>query len=626
VCLPFLAAVVLLARAAPCAAEWRRLDSRNFIIIGDVGASELRDLAVRFEGFREALGRALSERATAAAVPTVVIVFPTDKAFSPFKPTYQGKPRADVRGFFVPGANINYILMESAEGGSERVVLHEYAHLIVSNMMSNPPVWLSEGLAEYYGTFKLMEGGRRAELGLAIGEHLQLLRSAGRVPVADLLRVDARSPLYNETARASIFYAESWALTHMILNGEPSRVSQLSAYLRSVNAGTPETVAWEQTFGTERMEQDLRQYLARDLFNSIVIDFAERVAVQPAAPTTLPPSDVAAFLGTYLVQHGQIDEAVVYLDQAFKADPGSPRASIAMAQVEMARQEYASAEKRLLALRRSDDWLVSYNAAMAMTDLASVGVAGSPNPDVIATARRQLDAVQRERGETASVLAHRAALDLAGPEEPTADAAAAVARARELTPGRTDYAFIQAQILARRGEFARARSVIGPLMTGAYPPGVRDSARSLMTYVVDAERRRQAGAKDDIGAFLAASGSKSVQVPGIEEPRRPDDGRPRFVPDFRAVQPGERRAEGTLDRIDCTAGGRATFHLAEAGAPGPLVGRLSDVDFIAYRDDLDGGVKCGPLPQPLRVYVTWRDNAQASGDKTVVALEFLPKQ
>jgi len=263
---------------------------------------------------------------------------------------------------------------------------------------------------------------------------------------------------------------------------------------------------------------------------------------------------------------------------------------------------------------------------MAMADLAGVGIAGSANVGLIQAARRQLDTVGGDRAEMPNVLAHRAALDLPGPDDPTDEAVAAIARARVLAPGRYDYAFIQAQILARRGEFAAARTAIGPLMTGLYPPGVRDSARSLMGYIVNAENRQRAGGPGKENAFLAVSGSKSIPVPGIDQPRQPDDGRPRFIPDYRVVQAGEARAEGTLDRIDCPAGGKATFHLAAAGAPGPLVGRLNEVDFISYRNDLDGGVKCGVLTRPIPVYITWRDGAQPAAEKAVVAVEFLPNK
>src|SRR3954470_4845492 len=348
------AGVVFMLLATPATAEWRRLDSPNFTVIGDVGARELRDMALKFEGFREALSRAISERATAAAVPTIIIVFPNERAFAPFKPTYQGKRRTNVAGFFSPGANLNYILVQSGGAATDRIIFHEYAHLIVSNVMSNPPVWLNEGLAEFYSTFRLIDSGTQAQIGLAIADHLQLLRNSGRVPLADLLRVDQGSPLYNETARASVFYAESWALTHMVLNGEPSRVAQLSAYLRAVANGVPEARAWEETFGTARMEQDLQQYLQRNLFNTVLLEFTAKISALPVMPVQIAPGDVAAYLGAYLVHRGEYDEAAVQLDLALKADAENPRAAVAMAQLEMGRRQYGSAEKRLIGLGKSD--------------------------------------------------------------------------------------------------------------------------------------------------------------------------------------------------------------------------------------------------------------------------------
>src|SRR3954471_3747285 len=59
-----LASLAVILTAAPGAAEWRRLDSPNFTVVGDTSARELRDLAIKFEGFRETLGRAIGVRAT----------------------------------------------------------------------------------------------------------------------------------------------------------------------------------------------------------------------------------------------------------------------------------------------------------------------------------------------------------------------------------------------------------------------------------------------------------------------------------------------------------------------------------------------------------------------------------
>src|SRR5262245_22664194 len=103
-----IALAVCLGVPSPAVAQWRRIDSPNFVVIGETGASDLRDIAVKFEAFRETLSRLLTERAIATAVPTVVVVFRHDRAFTPFKPRFEGKP-VEVGGMFVPRHDINYI-------------------------------------------------------------------------------------------------------------------------------------------------------------------------------------------------------------------------------------------------------------------------------------------------------------------------------------------------------------------------------------------------------------------------------------------------------------------------------------------------------------------------------------
>jgi hypothetical protein len=73
-----LAFLLCVAAPDPAGAEWRRVDSPNFVVVGEVGARELRDMAVKFEGFRETLSRVLIEGATATPVlgPLMTNAFP----------------------------------------------------------------------------------------------------------------------------------------------------------------------------------------------------------------------------------------------------------------------------------------------------------------------------------------------------------------------------------------------------------------------------------------------------------------------------------------------------------------------------------------------------------------------
>jgi hypothetical protein len=271
--------LVSVCSAAPVSAEWRRVDSPNFIVIGDVSAGQLRDVAVKFEGFREVLGRVISVRATSTAVPTVVIVFPNDRAFTPFKPRYAGKPVEDIGGVFYQGRDVNYIaLVPGSRQESLRIIFHEYAHLLISNFALNLPVWLDEGLAEYYSTYESARGGARATIGAPIASHLYVLGERTPLPLQDLIRVDHDSPLYNEGERRSVLYAQSWALTHMLLLGEPRRTEKLAAFMRMIAGGADEAQAWQQAFGADPVERDLLNYVRRTWNSS-------RIAMTSLAPS-----------------------------------------------------------------------------------------------------------------------------------------------------------------------------------------------------------------------------------------------------------------------------------------------------------------------------------------------------
>jgi hypothetical protein len=489
-----LAVLFCLLIASPAGAAWRRVDSPNFIIVGDAGARELRAMAAKFEAFHEALRRVLPGVTTSAPVPTVVIVFPSDDAFTPFKPLYQGKTKTFTAGYATAGLDVNYIAMLNAGDANDRVIFHEYTHMIVANAVARAPVWLNEGLAEFYSTFALTDDGKRAQIGRPVAEHLHLLNGSLPIPLADLLKVDPASPLYNEGDRVSAFYAESWALTHMLLSAQPSRVPELSDYLRRVSDGTSETRAWEQVFGTTRAEDELRRYLKRPTYNTVVIDFTERVAAAPPTPDALlSPAETAAFLAALQLRNLGADAAARTLEPALKQEPANALANVTMARIENARQGGLNAEKRLLGLAATggiNDWFAAYGAGVALAEAAELERGTAASNAALAIASRLLDRVRRDHAELPNVLAILAKLEVLGDAPPSAEALTRIARARTLAPGRIDYALTQAELFAIAGDFASARGVVGPLMTSAYPENVRNSARRLMAGLVELEQAR----------------------------------------------------------------------------------------------------------------------------------------
>lgn len=163
---------------------------------------------------------------------------------------------------------------------------------------------------------------------------------------------------------------------------------------------------------------------------------------------------------------------------------------------------------------------------------------------------------------------------------------------------------------------AAARSIAGPLLAST-DSRVRESGRSMMKWIVELEKHH---------ASRAAAAAQQPASPPATGDTPPSETVQRTEPVFRKTRPGEERVDGLLQRIECSRRGAVTFvlrsedHTVRLSAP-----RLKDVEFITYRDDLTGDVKCEPLKEPMRVYVTSRAATAPNGSPAVVAIEFLPK-
>ena len=192
-------------RQLDAAGPWVRVETPNFVVFGDAGAGRVRDVAQEFERFREALGRVIPGTGTTAAVPTVVVLFSSERAFEPYRPKFNGKPVA-LDGYCLSSDDMNIVaLVDGERSEALRRIFHEYVHLAIRNVLPGLPLWLNEGLAEFYSTFTVQDNGRRALVGGLIPAHLHLLAHRKLLPIEELLAVEEESSDYNEGDRRSIF-------------------------------------------------------------------------------------------------------------------------------------------------------------------------------------------------------------------------------------------------------------------------------------------------------------------------------------------------------------------------------------------------------------------------------------
>ncbi len=112
--------------------------------------------------------------------------------------------------------------------------------------------------------------GSEVELGHLNATELKLLQRSALIPIDTLMKVDKASSLYNEKDRASIFYAEAWALVHYLsLDPEGSKNEPLIRYLKAYEESDDASAGARQAFGDlGELERKLQHYAGQKTFRS----------------------------------------------------------------------------------------------------------------------------------------------------------------------------------------------------------------------------------------------------------------------------------------------------------------------------------------------------------------------
>ena len=594
------------------AVDWVRVETPNLIVYGP-GEKRTREISGEFERYREALNQ-IFPVPVSTAVPTIVVAFENEAAFNPYRPTFKGKP-VKVGGFYT-GTSVDDMIAfpQGDRDHGLRIIFHEYTHLITSNASRGLPVWLGEGLADFYSTFEIRPDGKQALLGRPVAEHIERLNATSRwLTLPELLTVSHDSPLYNEGERRSIFYAQSWATVHLLMTGEPNRSQALSQYVQLTTGGTAPLDAWKRAFGDLDIEKELRRHLTRFSMRAFLYKFNDSVAA--AKPEVKKPSaaEVDAVLSR-LLRYGNDDSVEPRLLRAAAMTPASMLARALLGATYIQRGKDDEGVRLVMeAAADTSDWLTQYYVATAIVALRE-----DPTGDRLATTLAALDRVIAARPQLAHAHALRSHLTTG------AEALALVRKARALAPGREDYVFLEARAHAELRDFQSARNTLAPLLTPSYPVTIRDRARSLMGQVVrmeDAHKRSGAIPPPSGAAPPPASPTLTTTT---ESPSRLPAGS-QWV--FRELKAGEQRTEGTLEAIECSRTGGITLVVRADGTVKRFTARqFPDIDFITYREQQGGAISCGNRKPPDAVYVTWLplEKPAPGAAGRPVAVEFLP--
>ena len=242
-CFSLSSAIFLLFALTAHAAEtrWIRLTTPHFEMYTDCDEKKAIETILHFERVRDFFTQASPVRAP-GEFPVRIVAFKDIQLMR----TYA--PNQNVAAYYAPGPVRDSIVMKEPTADSVPITIHEYVHLILQHSGLHLPLWLNEGWADVYSTLKPVKDG--VAVGDLIPRHMATLAKGNWFPLADLNTIDTRSPDYNESSRTGTFYAESWALAHMLYLA-PDYKEGFGKFITALNRGRTleeaTQTAWSKT-------------------------------------------------------------------------------------------------------------------------------------------------------------------------------------------------------------------------------------------------------------------------------------------------------------------------------------------------------------------------------------------
>jgi len=356
-----LAGIVLQPLTA--AEQWVKLTSSHFELLTTAGEKKGREALLYFEQVRDFFSRTRPSDQPVPGGRVRIVAFRSDKEYSRYR------MNDFAIAFYMKSYGDDYIVMRSISEDNYPVAIHEYTHLLIQHTGLNVPVWLNEGLADLYSTLKQV--GKKVVVGNLEPGRWATLHQTKWLPLETLLSVDHKSSFYNERNRASIFYAESWALVHMLYLSAEYR-PRMAQFGTAIASGVPGASAFWQVYAKTptQVQKDLEAYVRGTRFNGAFFDIKlEKSAEEPEVATASPVESGVA-LADILASVEKHDEAAAAYESLIHEFPKAwePEAGLAELKWRDKRSDEAAGHFARAAELGTTDARVYYDYAIVAAD------------------------------------------------------------------------------------------------------------------------------------------------------------------------------------------------------------------------------------------------------------------
>jgi Flp pilus assembly protein TadD len=486
-----LALLAWLAGTGAAQAEWRRAESPNFVLYGNMSESQLRHRILLLEDFDRLLRRLASSERPAPKLHVYFVNGIGDLRI--VRPVSEG-----TAGLYTASSDgIAAFVDARAESRGTEILFHEYTHHFMWQHMRNAyPAWYVEGFAEYFATVRF--SGDRIDIGNYSRGRASSILDGPWLPMERVLGggTEGLSP-----EAGAAFYAQSWLLVHYFYsNAERQRA--LSRLLRATRTSGDGVAAAQAALGMtpDALTQELRRYIGGGQIAYRQAPRASAAAPPPVTITAMPAStgDLIVYEAALRVGIAE-DNRQPHLQRirAAAARHGDdPLAMRVLAHAELLYGDGAQAERlldRLLAGSPGDAELMYLKGlrylTLAKEDDAPEGAAASAR-DWFGRAR----AADPNHFQALVRYVESLRGDPAAASEDTRDL---LVRAAQLAPQVRSIALDAARILIERGDHEEAMRLLAPLVADPHNHSLAEAARALMAQALGGRLRGLTGGKPE---------------------------------------------------------------------------------------------------------------------------------
>jgi hypothetical protein len=303
--------------------SWVQVSSDTFVVKSSAGEERAKRVLKELESFHQLVGTFAFRNTELPELPIEVLLIGDEPTLIELEPEYNGR-KVSVAGYYQRGKDRDFIVLSGRVFPETltSVVYHELTHYFLSRALVSRPVWLNEGLAEYFAFAEIRDD--EISLGGISLDRVQLLKSSSLLPLKEFFAVDASSAYYNESFKASVYYAQAWAFTHYLMHGEHS--ARFREYLDALQKNEVDLLQYLRV--NERdleigFQNYLKFFIQRTNRNVIKVSGADRsIAVDP-----IPESEAQMSIAEIFLANGKLAEARRHLEMLALQRPDSTRLS-----------------------------------------------------------------------------------------------------------------------------------------------------------------------------------------------------------------------------------------------------------------------------------------------------------